>query len=114
MLHEALIVITSVAMLAHVLAIISGVVVVKKYEQRLQNLSFTCMFNVNDFTAHKLWFVILSLVVSFGYLILGAGLFVKAAHISHSLSVLENALMNLSVGILITQYNYFVLRDRRK
>lgn len=103
-----------IATTVHLLAIGSGLMVVKKYESCLQKLTYFCIFDVNNFYSHRLWFVLLSLIVSFGYLIFSAELFIQLTGAFKPLFILKYILMNLAVGALILQYNYFILKDRRR
>lgn len=99
-------------MLIHIGGVISGVFIIQKYEDSLQKLSAFSIFNYNNICAHRLWFVILSICVSFAYLIFGAEYLVKVLktfHVGH----LKYILMNTFVGILILQFHFFVLKDRR-
>lgn len=101
------------AMLSHLLAAVSSVLVIKKYEDYLKRLGHFSLFNVNNFCAQRLWFVLLSLCVSFGYLIFGAEHFVRNLSAFNGLNTVKYVLMNLAVGTMILQYNYYILKDRR-
>lgn len=100
-------------MILHILGVISGLCTVKKFESYLQNLSYTSMFDTNDMNAHKLWFVLLSVCISFGYFIFGAETLIELSKGVDMLCRLKYICMNFAVAILIMQYNYFLLKDRR-
>jgi hypothetical protein len=101
-------------MVIHTVAAGSGILVIRKYEKYLQQLNYFSMFNPNNFCAQRLWFVLLSVLVSFGYFIFAAELFVKVNNALIGWHILKYVVMNMTVGILILQYNYFMLKDRRQ
>ncbi len=112
--HTLMLSLTSFAMVSHVLAVIGGIFVVKKYEAELKDMCYKTLFDINNFCSHKMWFTLLSIVVSFGYLSIGAELFIKIFNATTGVNVLKYVLLNLAVGVLILQYNYLILKDRRK
>lgn len=100
--------------LLHFIALITGIVVLKKYEEYFQELKFPCVLNPFNLVSHKFWMLVFSCIVS-------AGLFIMSMeHIDATLKMVgggtspKDALMGILVGILIIQYHLFLLMDRRK
>jgi hypothetical protein len=115
MMSVVFIILISIAMLVHIASVVGGVLVVRKHEEELKTLSLFDVFNTSNFCAHKLWFVILSILVSFGYLTFGAELFTRILSVSfNSPHILKYILMNLAVGVLICQYNFFILKKEKE
>lgn len=101
------------AMLSHIVSLFGGLVIVKKYEEFFKDLNFPCVFDVNNFYAHRFWFSLLTIIVSFGLFISSAGLLVDILNNTQPFVVFKYSIINLMVGVLIFQFNYYILRDRR-
>jgi len=112
--QTTLLAMTSLAMLSQVVAATSSLFVVKKFEAQFKVLRYFCMFDVRNRVSHRMWFSLLALVVSFSYLSCGAELFIKVLNANNGLNILKYILTNAAVGIMIIQYNYFILKDRRE
>ncbi len=109
----ALLALTVLALVIHGMGVISGFLVMRKYEDRFKNLDLFGMFKPCNFCAQRLWFILLSVVVSIGYFILASQLFVEIHAHNFSQHTVKYVMFNMAVGILIVQYGYFMLKDRR-
>lgn len=113
MVTVAFTLLTLIAMLIHTVAVGSSILVIRKYEDYLKNLTFLNLFNINNRCSHRVWYTLLSICVSFGYTMFAAELFIKFHSAITNVCILKYILMNIAVAVLILQYNFFILKDRR-
>jgi hypothetical protein len=99
-----------VSWLCHITALCSSFLVLRKYEKNLQLISLKTMFDRNNFCAHRLWFIPLSIIVSFFFILTNAQVFIEKQQVD----TLQYTIMGVLVAGLIIQFNYFILKDRRR
>ena len=99
-----------VSWFSHIVALVTSFLVLRKYEKYLQQLSFKTMFDIHNFCSHRLWFIPLSIVVSFFFILTNAQVFVEKQQVD----TLQYTIMGVLVAGLIIQFNYFILKDRRQ